>query len=140
MYTQLVLRGHFVIYVKLSQIISFWTKCGDTPSAKAFLQECMDDDKFQQCPEGGKMIVVLDGFDEICPNFRSKVVTLIKELLVIGHKLLITSRPQEKDEIIKGLFQVVNMLPVEMEPFSLEQKLMMLQTRLNLKAYRLAKI
>jgi hypothetical protein len=139
-YTQLVIRGHFAIYVKLSQIISFWTKCSDTPSAKAFLLECMDDDKLQECPKGDKMIVVLDGFDEICPNFRSKVVTLIKELLVIGHKLLITSRPQEKDEIMKGLIQEVDMFIVEIEPFSLDQKVLMLKTRLNLKAYRLAKI
>jgi hypothetical protein len=99
-HTQLVLRGHFVIYVKLSQIISFWTKCDENPSVKAFLQECMDDDKFQKRPEGNKMIVMMDGFDEICPLFRSEAVALINKLLLGGTKVLITSRPQEKDEII----------------------------------------
>jgi hypothetical protein len=141
MYTQLVLRGHFVIYAKLSQIISFWTKCGDSPSVKAFLQECMDDDKLQQCPEGDKMIVVLDGFDEICPHFRSKVLALIKELLVEGSKVLITSRPQEEDQIIKALEKDTGMfILMNIEPFSLEQKVLMLQTRLNLDANKLAKI
>jgi predicted NACHT family NTPase len=131
-HTQLVLRGHFVIYVKLSQIISFWIKCDENPSVKAFLQECMDDDKFQKRPEGNKMIVVLDGFDEVCPLFRSEAIALINKLLLGGTKVLITSRPQEKDEIITGLKQEVDMFIVEIEPFFLDQKVMMLQTKLNL--------
>jgi predicted NACHT family NTPase len=132
-YTQLVLRGHFAIYVKLSQIISFWTKCDDNPSVKAFLKECIDKDKLKQCPKENKMIAVLDGFDEVCPNFRSKVLNLIKELLVKGTKVLITSRPQEKDQIIKGLEKDAGMFILEIESFFLDQKILMLQTRLNLK-------
>jgi hypothetical protein len=135
-YTQLVLRGHFAIYVKLSQIISFWMKCDDNPSVKAFLKECIDEDKFHQCREG-KMIVVLDGFDEVCPHFRSKVIALIKELLVEGSKVLITSRPQEKDQIIKGLEQEArDIVTFEIEPFSFNQKVLMLQTRLNIEENR----
>jgi hypothetical protein len=132
-HTQLVLRGRFVIYVKLSQKISFWTKCDDNPSVKAFLQECIGEDKLQQCPEDKKMIVMMDGFDEVCPHYRSKVVALIKGLLVKGTKVLITSRPQEKDQIIKGLQQEKrDIARIEIKPFDLDQKVLMLQTRLNL--------
>jgi len=138
-YTQLVLRGQFVIYVKISQIISFWTKCEDNPSVRDFLEECIGEDKFRLCPEEKKMIVVMDGFDEVCPNFRSNVLALIKELLVKGTKVLITSRPQEEDQIIKGLQQVVRgILDFEIRPFSFNQSVLMLQTRLNLGEARLA--
>jgi NACHT domain len=140
-YTQLVLRGHFAIYVKLSQKISFWTKCDDNPSVRAFLQECIGEDKLQQRPEDNRMIVVLDGFDEVCPQFRSEVVALINKLLVRGTTVLITSRPQEEDEIIKGLKQDTdNMFIIEIESFSLDQKVMMLETRLHLGVNMLAKI
>jgi len=140
-YTQLVLREHFAIYAKLSQIISFWTKCDDNPSVKAFLQECIGEDKLQQRPEDNRMIVVLDGFDEVCPQFRSEVVALINKLLVRGTTVLITSRPQEEDEIIKGLKQDTdNMFIIEIQSFSFNQKVMMLETRLNLGVNRLAQI
>jgi NACHT domain len=136
-HTQLVLRGHFVIYVKISRIISFWTKCDDNPSVRDFLQECIGEDKLRQCPEGNRMIVVMDGFDEVCPNFRSKVLALIKELLVKGTKVLITSRPQEKNQIVKGLeLEEQNIVKFEIEPFSFIQKVLMLQTRLNLNKTR----
>jgi hypothetical protein len=138
-HTQLVLRGHFVVYVKISRIISFWTKCDDNPSVEAFLEECISKDKLRQCPEGNRMIVVMDGFDEVCPNFRFNVLALIKKLLVRGSKMLITSRPQEKDQIIKGLQQEAqDIIQIEMRPFSKKQKVLMLQTRLNLEATRLA--
>jgi NACHT domain len=140
-HTQLVLRGHFVIYVKISQIIPFWTKCDDKPSVRDFLKECIGEDKLQQCPEEKKMIVVMDGFDEVCPHFRSKVLALIKELLVKGNKVLITSRPQEKDQIIKGLeLEEQEIVKFEIKLFSFGQKVLMLQTRLNLEETRLANI
>jgi NACHT domain len=139
-HTQLVLRGHFVIYVKISKIISFWTNCEENPSVKAFLVECIGEDKLQQCPEEKKMIVVMDGFDEVCPNFRSKVLALINELLIRGTKVLITSRPQEKDQITKGLLQedAQDIKQIEIEPFNKHQSVLMLQTRLNLDKTRLA--
>jgi hypothetical protein len=138
-YTQLVLRGHFVVYVKISQSISFWTKCEDNPSVRDFLQECIGEDKLRQCPEGTEMIVVMDGFDEVCPHFRSKVLALIKELLVRGTKVLITSRPQEMDQIIKGLkLEKQDLVQFGIRPFFLDQKVLMLQTRLNLEEIRLA--
>jgi NACHT domain len=140
-YTQLVLRGHFAVYVKLSQIISFWTKCDDNPSVRDFLQECIDEDKFRRCWEEDEMIVVMDGFDEVCPQFKSEVVALINKLLVKGIKVLVTSRPQEKDDIIKGLKQDTNsMFIIEIRSFSLDQKVLMLETRLHLGVNRLAKI
>jgi len=139
-HTQLVLRGQFVIYVKLSQMISFWDKWDENPSVRAFLQECIGKDKLRQCPEDIKMIVVMDGFDEVCPNFRSQVLALIKELLVRGSKVLITSRPQEKNQIIKGLELVEqDIVKCKIEPFSFDRKVLMLQTRLTLDKTRLAK-
>jgi len=136
-HTQLVLRmsGHSVLYVKLSCLISFWTDDKKTPTVKGFLLECVDESKFlefQQRLDDGKMIAVLDGFDEICPGFRTKVITLIKELLVKRTKVLITSRPQEKDKIIKGLEQEADITLFEIENFVYFQKVLMLQTRLNL--------
>jgi predicted NACHT family NTPase len=139
-HTQLVLMGHFAIYVKLSHIIFFWTNCDDTPSVKAFLKECIDKDKLKQLPEEKKMIVVMDGFDEVCPNFRSKVLALIKKLLVKKMKVFITSRPQEKGQIIKGLEEDADMFILDIEPFYFKQKVLMLQTRLNLEDTRLAKM
>lgn len=140
MHTQLVLRmsSHIIIYVKLSQTISFWTKCSDNPLVKDFLRECTDEDKLNQYPER-EMLFVIDGFDEVCPNFRSKVVTLIKELLVKS-KVLITSRPQEKDKIIERLKGVADIINFEIEPFSMYQMVVMLLTRLNLEAKRLVQI
>jgi hypothetical protein len=48
--------------------------------------------------------------------------------------VLITSRPQEKDQIIKGLQEeeARGVVDLEMEPFSFNQKVLMLQTRLNI--------
>jgi predicted NACHT family NTPase len=139
-HTQLVLRmsGHLIVYVKLSSIISFWTNCENNPSVKQFLLECIDEDKLQQCSEGDNMILVMDGFDEVCPHFRLKVITLIKELLMKGTKVLITSRPQEQDKIIKGLQQETNIINFKIESFANYQKILMLQTRLNLAEDRLA--
>jgi predicted NACHT family NTPase len=132
-HTQLVLRGQFVVYVKVSQKISFWTKPDENPSVKAFLQECIGEEKLQKLPEGKNMIVVMDGFDEVCPDYRSNVLALIKELLVKGTKVLITSRPQEKYQIIEGLQQEArDIVQFKIEPFSSDQTVMMLQTRLNL--------
>jgi predicted NACHT family NTPase len=136
-HTQLVLRmsGHSVLYVKLSRVISFWTDEKNTPTVKGLLLECLDESKFlefQQRLDDGKMIAVLDGFDEICPDFRTKVITLIKELLVKGTKVLITSRPQEKDKIIKGLEQEADITLFKIENFVDYQKVLMLQTRLNI--------
>jgi hypothetical protein len=144
MHTQLVLRGHFVVYVKISKIISFWTKCEDKPSVKAFLKECIGEDKVQQLPEEKKMMVVMvvmDGFDEVCPNFRSKVLALIKELQVRRTKVLITSRPQEEDQIIKGLeLEAQDIVQIEIRPFYFGHSVLMLQTRLNLEETRLANV
>jgi hypothetical protein len=33
----------------------------------------------QKLPEEKKKIVVMDGFDEVCPDFRNKVLALIKK-------------------------------------------------------------
>jgi hypothetical protein len=137
-HTQLVLTGYFVIYVKVSQIISFLTNCEENPSVRDFLEECNGENKIQHCPEENKMMVVLDGFDEVCPNFRSNVLALIKALLVKGFKVLITSRPQEKDQIIKGLQKDAETIIIEIVPFNFYQKVFMLQTRLNLEPERLA--
>jgi predicted NACHT family NTPase len=136
-HTKLVLRGHFVIYIKISQKISFWTKCDNNTSVRNFLEECIGKDKLRQCPEGNEMTVVLDGFDEVCPHYRSKVLALIKKLLLKGSKVLITSRPQEKDQIIKGLkHEAGGVVNLQFEPFSFNQRVLMLQTTLLLEENR----
>lgn len=138
-YTQLVLRGQFVVFVKVSKMNYFWNTRDENPSAEDFLKECMDFNKFQQRPEGDKMIVVLDGFDEICPNFRDKVLALVKNLLLEGTKVLITSRPQEIDTV-KNTLIGQEIISVAIEPFALHQKMLMLQTRLYLDENRLVQI
>lgn len=136
-HTQLVLKmtGHSVLYVKLLDIISLWSDHEKTPTVKDFLRVCIDDCKFlefQQRP----MVAVLDGFDEVCPNLRTKMINLIKELLVKGTKILITSRPQEKDEISMGLTQEADVIDFKIDYFVDYQKVLMLQTRLNLEESR----
>jgi NACHT domain len=141
--TQLVLSGYLVIYTKVSHNISFWNKCSNSPPVKHFLEECADKecaDEFQQRPDGNKCFVVLDGFDEVCPHYRSKVLAMIKQLLAKGTKVLITSRPQERHEIVKGLEQEAIMMLLEIKPFFGYQKKRMLQTKLHLGENKLVKL
>jgi NACHT domain len=143
-HTQLVLgvNSNSVLYVKLSRLTEFWMKCDNIPLVKSFLLRCVDESKFlefQQRLDEGRMVAVLDGFDEICPHFRSKVLALIKEMLVKGAKVLITSRPQEKVKIIAGLEQdEADLISFEISFFQTYQKLLMLQTRLGKDEDRLA--
>ena len=135
LHTKLVLSGYLVVYTKVSHNISFWNKCSNSPSVKQFLEECADKecaDEFQQRPDGTKCFVVLDGFDEVCPHYRSKVLAMIKQLLAKGTKVLITSRPQETHEIVEGLQQETIMILLEIKPFFGYQKVWMLQTKLHL--------
>ncbi|CAB3380299.1 Hypothetical predicted protein [Cloeon dipterum] len=46
-----------------------------------------------------KIVVFLDGFDEICPEYREKVVGLVRVLKERGLPLWIGTRPHEADEI-----------------------------------------
>lgn len=53
--------------------------------------------------EGGKVVLLLDAFDEICPRSRVVVVELLKLLKKMKLKTLITTRPQEEKVVAEAL-------------------------------------
>ncbi|XP_059475690.1 uncharacterized protein LOC132196811 [Neocloeon triangulifer] len=57
----------------------------------------------QEILDKRQVSIFLDGFDEICPDYRSKALALIKELARLKLPLWITTRPQEEAAILAAL-------------------------------------
>lgn len=144
-HTQLVVRmsNNAILYVKLSQQNTFWNECGDEPAIESFLSACVDMrslQKYLQKFEEGLLIAVFDGYDEICPYHGNRVIALIRKLLNKKNKVVITSRTQEKKNIVWDLkLNDRDMIKVAIAPFDSDQKLLMLQSRLNLDTPRYCK-
>ncbi|XP_059470991.1 uncharacterized protein LOC132193991 isoform X3 [Neocloeon triangulifer] len=50
-----------------------------------------------------KSVVFLDGFDEICPDLRVKVMNIIKDVTKMKMPLVIATRPEEEETLLKSL-------------------------------------
>jgi len=68
----------------------------------SFLKLAERSQNYEIMLEENKIVFVFDGFDEICPEQRTKVLKLIK--LIVGRNipLWISTRPQEEEEIKKA--------------------------------------
>lgn len=132
----LSMNCHSILYVKLSQLAAFLSKWDESNphTIEALLLNCVDESIYQEYYQRlieGRLMVVFDGFDEICPHFGSHVISLIKELLAKMVKIVITSRPQENDKIIHRL-KPNQMMEVEIKALNLSQKVLILQGQLSI--------
>ncbi|XP_059480484.1 uncharacterized protein LOC132199609 [Neocloeon triangulifer] len=74
-----------------------------------------------------RAVIFLDGFDEICPEFRQKVLTLVKNIAGQRLPLWLTTRPQEEDAILNHLKGEVAVKKVEIRPFGRPDQLRLLK-------------
>jgi len=136
---QLVVRmnSHFVIHQKLSRTIAYYNKAildQMKPTVESFLNSCVDSRKeeyLQRQLEIEKVFLILDGIDEICPSHSEEVLKMIQDLIKSKVKLLVTSRPQEKDKILDGL-KFAKIVTFQLDKFEDKENVQMLQNRLNL--------
>ncbi|XP_059474055.1 uncharacterized protein LOC132195835 [Neocloeon triangulifer] len=82
--------------------------------------------QIKQIVKEGRAIVFLDGFDEICPNYRNQVLELIKIFTDILLPLVIATRPEEEDTILNSL-QGLSTRKIKIKPLKRkdQQKLLM---------------
>jgi ankyrin repeat protein len=77
---------------------------------------------FKQCCEQEqkvRVVIMLDGFDEICPNYEKTVIRLLQELRQTAvEQLWVTTRPHLRQELEDKLGQ----LSYTLEPFSEENE------------------
>lgn len=127
------MRSHAILFAKLSHQYKFWKDWKKHPTIKDFLLFCTEmsnlQEHYEQRLNEGRLIVMCD---EIGPVFEHHVIDLIKELLDMKGKVVITTRPQEMDRIIKGLnLKDDQMIIYALKSFDSDQQVLMLQTRLN---------
>ncbi|XP_059489715.1 uncharacterized protein LOC132204878 [Neocloeon triangulifer] len=73
-----------------------------------------------------KGIVFLDGFDEICPDYRAKVMQLIKDLTEMQMPLVIATRPEEAEAILKSL-EWLSTRKIEIKPLERGEQIELLE-------------
>ncbi|XP_059488664.1 uncharacterized protein LOC132204279 [Neocloeon triangulifer] len=72
------------------------------------------------------VIVLLDGFDEVCPDMRNKALIFAQSIASQKIPLVIATRPQEEDVIIENLTSY-QIRKVEIRPFEREAQINLLQ-------------
>ncbi|XP_065344313.1 uncharacterized protein LOC135942229 [Cloeon dipterum] len=72
-----------------------------------------------------RIVVFLDGFDEVCPHSREKVLKIVRALRERGIPLCVATRPHEAKVIEKA---VVNVKLLEIEPLDEEKQKEFLQS------------
>ncbi|XP_059488485.1 uncharacterized protein LOC132204174 isoform X2 [Neocloeon triangulifer] len=73
-----------------------------------------------------KGIVFLDGFDEICPDYRAKVMQLIKDLTEMQMPLVIATRPEEAEAILMSL-EGLSTRKIEIKPLEKGEQIELLE-------------
>jgi ankyrin repeat protein len=77
---------------------------------------------FKECCEQGQkvgVVIMLDGFDEICPFYKETVIDLLQTLRQTAvEQLWVTTRPHQREELEDNLQQ----LSYTLEPFSEENQ------------------
>ena len=90
---------------------------------------------FKQCceqQENGRIIIMLDSFDEISPFYKKSVIDLLQALMQTGvEQLWVTTRPHLKENLEDELQQLSYIL----EPFSEENKMEFLSKFWGLKEW-----
>ncbi|CAB3379179.1 Hypothetical predicted protein [Cloeon dipterum] len=81
-----------------------------------------------------RAVILLDGFDEVCPDFRKKTLALIKEISMRKIPLWIATRPQEEEQILAAL-KGVQVRKVEIAPFDKPMQLELLKMNSDKKDY-----
>ncbi|XP_065345586.1 uncharacterized protein LOC135943106 [Cloeon dipterum] len=74
--------------------------------------------------DGKQALVLLDGFDEICPNHREKVLNFVETLNKKGVPILIGTRPHEADAILAKINKAAL---AKIDPFNKEKQIELLQ-------------
>jgi hypothetical protein len=106
----LSIGGCIPIFIEMRRISSLSTIC---THAKDFFQVIgcpVDDQIFSELLKSGKIILFLDGFDEVAETEKSRIINDI-EHLALAHdelRILVTSRPESGLEV-SPLFEVVKL-------------------------------
>ncbi|XP_046402052.1 uncharacterized protein LOC124168015 [Ischnura elegans] len=80
------------------------------------------------CHIKGRVIIIFDAFDEICPNYKLKVMALLKSLTrVMDAKLCIATRTHESSDLEDGLFT----LAYSFVPFDRSEQIKFLDAEWN---------
>lgn len=67
---------------------------------------------FNSCYESGKIIFIIDAFDEISPNYKQFVTLLLKSIKLSQNQLLVTTRPHFARELgIELKTKAIKLLP-----------------------------
>ncbi|XP_069702883.1 uncharacterized protein [Periplaneta americana] len=104
----------------IKELLSFAADVNNTQIGKFLLETAMDD--------MGNIVVLLDGVDEISPNYTNTVCALIRSMAEVGiSQIWITSRPIVKDLLEKEL----RILSYTLLPFSVDDQLSYLENYLS---------
>jgi len=114
------LQGYLVVHVKLCQHVDFFATNTVNVCWKEFLREIYkNDDQLTECIaeicNSKKVLIFLDGFDEVRPEVRQPVVKLIENSVDEGIFLWVTTRPHDERHIssrVKPLCSL-NILPLK---------------------------
>jgi len=91
-----------------------------------FLQQVEKSANCSKVLEENKVAVLLDGFDEICPLQRNKVLKLIQAIAKERIPLWITTRPQEEREIKNALIGI-NFATLQIQPLKEDKQLELME-------------
>jgi len=99
------------------------------PREITILQLLKQVEKFADCAkllEEKRLAVLLDGFDEICPLHRYKVLRLIEQFADNEIPLWITTRPQEEEEIKKA-FLGTKFATLQIQPLKANKQIVLIE-------------
>jgi len=95
------------------------------------LEPCLEVELFKQCCEQKqklRIVIMLDGFDEVSPFYKQTVIDLLQALRQMAvEKLWVTTRPHLRDELEEKLQQ----LSYTLEPFSEENQIELLTNKIT---------
>ncbi|XP_059475584.1 uncharacterized protein LOC132196750 [Neocloeon triangulifer] len=98
--------GKKIINIQLQQHYGYFYRERDTSTNIVNLlyqSNEMSHNDAKKLAQERKSIVFLDGFDEICPRFRENVMTIIKDATEKKIPLVIATRPEEEETLLKSL-------------------------------------
>lgn len=82
--------------------------------------------------ENRKVVFVVDGFDEISPNFKLHVISLLKNIQNSENRLLVTTRPH----LAKELQEELGSTPLKLIPFTEENQIEFLKKCSELNSFK----
>ncbi|XP_069670620.1 uncharacterized protein [Periplaneta americana] len=115
----------WVVTIFLIEHIDYLSSCGDSAvelllRAGKFISDFAMSLFKHELDHGGNIVILIDGYDEISPDYAGKVLHMLRQL-IINYKfkqLWITSRSSMKDRLEENF----SCLPFELQPFTKEHQ------------------